>query len=74
MLSDDFIKSLSQSNKFSLRNSVFYSLFRAELIETNDELGVLKPETLSDDIWILTNTRSAIQQLNNWSQIGTQYL
>ncbi|XP_054711316.1 uncharacterized protein LOC129220907 [Uloborus diversus] len=62
-----FIESLSV--QLSRRNPDNCSVFRSELIAINEGLNTILHDTKYGDIWILTDSRSSIQYLQNWSSV-----
>lgn len=63
------IKTHTFSSQFKLRNPDLCSVFRSELIAI-EGMKTIKTETSYNDIWILTDSLSAIQDLSNWTRIG----
>ncbi|GBO28484.1 hypothetical protein AVEN_224663-1, partial [Araneus ventricosus] len=47
----------------------FCSVFRSELIAIDEGLDSLSSLSYSDEIWILTDSRSSIQHLANWHRV-----
>ena len=62
-----FIENLSA--QLSRRNPDNCSVFRSELIAINEGLKSILLDTNSSDIWILTDSRSSIQNLQDWSRV-----
>ncbi|GFS89532.1 putative RNA-directed DNA polymerase from transposon BS [Trichonephila clavipes] len=65
-----FIKAPNCSHNIKIRNPDFCSVFRSELIAIDEALRIIKMVTSSDEIWILCDSRSAIQHLSNWTNVG----
>lgn len=67
-----FIKTPSSSFSFKYRNPDSCSVFRSELIAI--ERGLIFVESIAvpdfTSIWILTDSRSSIQHLSNWREVG----
>ncbi|GFX45043.1 putative RNA-directed DNA polymerase from transposon BS [Trichonephila clavipes] len=55
--------------KFIPTNSDFCSVFRSELIAIDEALRIIKTITSPDEIWILCDSRSAIQHLSDWTNV-----
>ncbi|GFV49020.1 RNase H domain-containing protein [Trichonephila clavipes] len=49
---------------------LFCSVFRSELIAIDEALRIIKTMTSPDEIWILCDSRSAIQHLSDWTNVG----
>ncbi|GFW09329.1 RNase H domain-containing protein [Trichonephila clavipes] len=62
-------KNLSASHT-KLRNSEGCSVFRSELIAIDTGLKKALSIQGSNGIWILSDSRSAIQHLSNWQKVG----
>ncbi|GFT33241.1 hypothetical protein TNCV_4767271 [Trichonephila clavipes] len=43
---------------------------RSELIAIDEALRIIKTMTSPDEIWILCDSRSAIQHLSDWTNVG----
>ncbi|GFU37245.1 RNase H domain-containing protein [Trichonephila clavipes] len=57
----------------NIKNSNFCSVFRSELIVTRRGLqSACETEVQFQDVWILTDGRSSLQHLFNWTSIGEQ--
>ncbi|GFT86484.1 putative RNA-directed DNA polymerase from transposon BS [Trichonephila clavipes] len=65
-----FIKAPNCSHNIKIRNPDFCSVFRSELIAIDEALRIIKTVTSPDEIWILCDSRSAIQHLSDWTNIG----
>ncbi|GFW89998.1 protein CASC3 [Trichonephila clavipes] len=65
-----FIKAPNCSHNIKIRNSDFCSVFRSELIAIDEALRIIKTMTSPDEIWILCDSRSAIQHLSDWTNVG----
>lgn len=67
-----FIKTPSTTFSFKYRNSNSCSVFRAELIAIEKGLGFVENIAAPDfkSIWILTDSRSSIQHLSDWRDVG----
>ncbi|GFT41156.1 RNase H domain-containing protein [Trichonephila clavipes] len=65
-----FIKAPNCSHNIKIRNPDFCSVFRSELIAIDEALRIIKTVTSPDEIWILCDSRSAIQHLSDWINIG----
>ncbi|GBM37152.1 hypothetical protein AVEN_205592-1 [Araneus ventricosus] len=61
-----YVKTHNQEIKIQRRNPDFCSVFRSELIAVDEGLDSLASFSCSDEIWILTDSRSSIQHLANW--------
>lgn len=59
-------------NKFSLRqrNPDFCSVFRSELLAIDVGLETILSESGYGDLWLLTDSRSSLQHLSNWTMVG----
>ncbi|GFU64417.1 hypothetical protein TNCV_3947841 [Trichonephila clavipes] len=44
--------------------------FLSELIAIDEALRIIKTMTSPDEIWILCDSRSAIQHLSDWTNVG----
>ncbi|GBM49119.1 hypothetical protein AVEN_77062-1 [Araneus ventricosus] len=67
--SGNYIKRHNQELKIQRRNPDFCSVFRSELIAIDEGLDLLSSFSCSNEIWILTDSRSSIQHLANWHRI-----
>ncbi|GFX86336.1 putative RNA-directed DNA polymerase from transposon BS [Trichonephila clavipes] len=65
-----FINAPNCSHNIKIRNSDFCSVFRSELIAIDEALRIIKTMTSPDEIWILCDSRSAIQHLSDWTNVG----
>ncbi|GFU67850.1 RNase H domain-containing protein [Trichonephila clavipes] len=65
-----FIKAPNCSHNIKIRNSTFVLFFRSELIAIDEALRIIKTMTSPDEIWILCDSRSAIQHLSDWTNVG----
>ncbi|GFX56353.1 RNase H domain-containing protein [Trichonephila clavipes] len=65
-----YIKSQSYSSRNRHRNSDVCSVFRSELIANDTSLKEAVSIPGSNSIWILSDSRSAIQHLSNWHKVG----
>lgn len=65
-----FIKAPDFSRKLTIKNPDFCSVFRSELIAIEEALNAIGSITSSANIWILSDSRSAIQHLSNWNKAG----
>ncbi|GBM91543.1 hypothetical protein AVEN_83470-1 [Araneus ventricosus] len=63
-----YIKTHNQELKIQRRNPYFCSVFRSELIAIDEGLDSLSSFSCSNEIWILTGSRSSIQHLANWNR------
>ncbi|XP_071043019.1 uncharacterized protein [Parasteatoda tepidariorum] len=67
-----FIKTPTYTLSLKFRNSEFCSVFRSELIAI--ENGLRHVENIAEPdfkhIWILTDSKSSIQHLSNWMNVG----
>ncbi|GFT24042.1 putative RNA-directed DNA polymerase from transposon BS [Trichonephila clavipes] len=52
------------------KNPDFGSVFRSELIAIDEALRIIKTVISPDEIWILCDSRSAIQYLSDWTNVG----
>ncbi|GBL86188.1 hypothetical protein AVEN_131935-1 [Araneus ventricosus] len=59
-------------DKYSIKqcNPDFCSVFRSELLAIDVVLLTIMSESNFGDLWILTDSRSSIQHLKNWTYIG----
>ncbi|GFW76325.1 RNase H domain-containing protein [Trichonephila clavipes] len=64
-----YIKSQDQILRIQRRNPDGCSVFRSELIAINESLGSLTSLPNGKEIWILSDSRSAIQHLSNWQSL-----
>ncbi|GBN37293.1 hypothetical protein AVEN_226898-1 [Araneus ventricosus] len=64
-----YIKTHNQELKIQRRNPDFCSVFRSELIAIDEGLDSLSSFSCSDEIWILTDSRSSIQHLVIWHRV-----
>ncbi|GFW69662.1 putative RNA-directed DNA polymerase from transposon BS [Trichonephila clavipes] len=64
--SEIYIKSQDHILRIQKRNS---SVFRSELIAIDEALGSLASLPNGKEIWILSDSRSAIQHLSNWQSV-----
>ncbi|GBM94770.1 hypothetical protein AVEN_14305-1 [Araneus ventricosus] len=67
--SKTYITTHNQELKIQRRNPDFCSVFRSELIATDECLDSLSSFSCSDEIWILTDSRSSIQHSANWRRV-----
>ncbi|GFY31212.1 gag-pol [Trichonephila clavipes] len=65
-----YIKSQNYSSHIKLRNSDGCSVFPTELIAIDTGLKETLSIPGSNNIWILSDSRSAIQHLSNWYKVG----
>ncbi|GFW28317.1 RNase H domain-containing protein [Trichonephila clavipes] len=65
-----FLKAPNCSHNIKIRNSDFCSVFRSELIAIDEAFRIIKTITSPDEIWILCDSRSAIQHLSDWTNVG----
>ncbi|GBN42777.1 hypothetical protein AVEN_31614-1 [Araneus ventricosus] len=64
------IKTPDAIAKIKKRNPNFCSVFRSELMAIDEALDHMISNNSSCDIWIFTGSRSSIQFLSNWRNIG----
>ncbi|GFS63000.1 RNase H domain-containing protein [Trichonephila clavipes] len=64
-----YIKSLDHFLRIQRRNPDGCSVFRSELRAIDEALGSLRSLPNGKDIWILFDSRSAIQHLSNWKSV-----
>ncbi|GFW79126.1 probable RNA-directed DNA polymerase from transposon BS [Trichonephila clavipes] len=64
-----YIKSQDHNLRIQRRNPDGCSVFRSELIAINEALGFLASLPNGKEIWILSDSRSAIQHLLNWQSV-----
>ncbi|GBL93784.1 hypothetical protein AVEN_166814-1 [Araneus ventricosus] len=64
-----YITTHIQELKIQRRNPDFCSVFRSELIAIDEGLDSLSSFSCSNEIWILTDSRSSIQHLANWHRV-----
>ncbi|GFV86859.1 hypothetical protein TNCV_3965891 [Trichonephila clavipes] len=58
------------SHNIKIRNSDFCSVLDPGLIAIDEALRIIKTMIISDEIWILCDSRSAIQHLSDWTNVG----
>ncbi|GFX59235.1 RNase H domain-containing protein [Trichonephila clavipes] len=68
-LAAEFIKYQDHILRIQRRNSDGCSVFRSELITIEEALGSLTSLPNGKKIWILSDSRSAIQHLSNWQSV-----
>ncbi|XP_055939664.1 uncharacterized protein LOC129969228 [Argiope bruennichi] len=63
---------VTPQSSFSLcqRNPDFCSVFRSELLAIDEGLKKILHENNYKNLWILTDSRSSIEHLNNWTYVG----
>ncbi|GFX79934.1 hypothetical protein TNCV_558331 [Trichonephila clavipes] len=49
------------------------SNLQSELIAIDEALRIIKTMTSPDEIWILCDSRSAIQHLSDWTNVETKH-
>ncbi|GBN03775.1 hypothetical protein AVEN_103268-1 [Araneus ventricosus] len=64
-----YITTHNQELKILRRNPDFCSVFRSEPIAIDEGLDSLSSFSCSNEIWILTHSRSSIQHLANWHRV-----
>ncbi|GBM04396.1 hypothetical protein AVEN_35578-1 [Araneus ventricosus] len=64
------IKTSDAITKIKKQNPNFCSVFRSELIAIDEALDHMISNNSSCDIWIFTDSRSSVQFLSNWRNIG----
>ncbi|GFW31177.1 RNase H domain-containing protein [Trichonephila clavipes] len=64
-----YIKSQDHILRIRKRNPDSCSVFRGELIAIDEALGSLASLPTGKEIWILSDSRSAIQHLSNWQSV-----
>ncbi|GFX89067.1 RNase H domain-containing protein [Trichonephila clavipes] len=64
------LKNSYEENRTKLRNSDGCSVFRSELIAIDTGLKEVLSIPGSNSLWILSDSRSAIQHLSNWHKVG----
>ncbi|GBN02931.1 hypothetical protein AVEN_113340-1 [Araneus ventricosus] len=64
-----YITTHNQELKIHRKNPDFCPVFRSELIVIDEGLDSLSTFPYSEEIWILTNSRSSIQHLANWHRV-----
>ncbi|GBM96906.1 hypothetical protein AVEN_99099-1 [Araneus ventricosus] len=64
-----YIKTHNQELKIQRRNPDVCSVFSSELIAIDEGLDSLSSFSCSNEIWILTDSRSSIQHLANWHRV-----
>ncbi|GFV01763.1 RNase H domain-containing protein [Trichonephila clavipes] len=64
-----YIKSQDHNLRIQKRNPGGCSVFRSELIAIDDAIGSLPSLPNGKEIWILSDSRSAIQHLSNWQNL-----
>ncbi|GFY22001.1 RNase H domain-containing protein [Trichonephila clavipes] len=65
-----FIKAPNCFHNIKIGNTEFCSGFRSELIAIDEALRIIKKVISSEEIWILCDSRSAIQHLSDWTNVG----
>ncbi|GFU77230.1 RNase H domain-containing protein [Trichonephila clavipes] len=55
---------------FRRRNPDSCSVFRSELIAINEGFELVQSEKDFEDLWILTDSKSCLQHLSNWYDVG----
>ncbi|GFT68858.1 RNase H domain-containing protein [Trichonephila clavipes] len=68
-----FIKAPNCYHNIKIRNPGFCSVFRSELIAIDEALRIIKTVTSSDEIWILCDSRNAIQHLSDWQMLERKH-
>ncbi|GFY19237.1 transposon Tf2-9 polyprotein [Trichonephila clavipes] len=63
------IKTLEQNDSGALRNPENCSVLRSELIAIDEGLKAILNRTDSSNTWILTDSRSTIQHLQDWTRV-----
>ncbi|GFW19711.1 RNase H domain-containing protein [Trichonephila clavipes] len=66
-------KSQDHSLRIQSRNQDGCSVFRSELIVINEALGSFASLPNGKKIWILSDSRSAMQQLSNWQSVRDNF-
>ncbi|GBN32013.1 hypothetical protein AVEN_169110-1 [Araneus ventricosus] len=69
MASDDWLLSVASSSS-SFKNNYFFREERSELIAIDEASDHMISNNSSCDIWSFTDSRSSIQFLSNWRNIG----
>ncbi|GBM39240.1 hypothetical protein AVEN_62114-1 [Araneus ventricosus] len=64
-----YITTHNQELKIQRRNPDFCCVFRSEQIAIDEGLDSLLSLSCSNEIWILTDSRSSIQHLANWHRV-----
>nr|XP_042898848.1 uncharacterized protein LOC122269492 [Parasteatoda tepidariorum] len=65
-----FIEKSEQNYSICLRNPDFTSVFRSELIAIEQGIDAIINESDFGDLWILSDSRSSLQHLHNWTKVG----
>ncbi|GBO30562.1 hypothetical protein AVEN_112900-1 [Araneus ventricosus] len=65
-----YIKSPREVRKIKLRNPDSCSVFRSELLAIEAGLEAILNENNYGTVWILSDSRSSIQHLNDWNNVG----
>ncbi|GFS54941.1 uncharacterized protein TNCV_3576461 [Trichonephila clavipes] len=69
-----YIKSQDHILRIQRRNPGGCSVFRSELIAIDEALGSLASLPNGKEIWILSDSRSAIQHLSNWQSVRDNWI
>ncbi|GBM99527.1 hypothetical protein AVEN_250600-1, partial [Araneus ventricosus] len=65
-----YIKTPREARKIKLRNPDNCSVFRSELLATEAGLEAILNENNYGAVWILSDSRSSIQHLKDWNNVG----
>ncbi|GFU48958.1 RNase H domain-containing protein [Trichonephila clavipes] len=65
-----FTKDTNGIVRIKKRNPDFNSVFKSELVGIHEGLSCILSSLDPKSIWILSDSRSAIQHLSNWSTVG----
>nr|XP_042912144.1 uncharacterized protein LOC122272471 [Parasteatoda tepidariorum] len=65
-----FIEKSELNYSICLRNPDFTSVFRSELIAIEQGIDAIINESDFGDLWILSDSRSSLQHLHNWTKVG----
>ncbi|GFU48253.1 uncharacterized protein TNCV_4626701 [Trichonephila clavipes] len=69
---DDIDRVFFHPYQIQRRNPDGCSVFRSEVIAIDEALGSLASLRNGKEIWILSDSRSAIQHLSNWQKLNTR--
>ncbi|GFV47053.1 RNase H domain-containing protein [Trichonephila clavipes] len=65
-----YIENSGQNFYFCHRNPDFSSVFKSELMAIKLGLEAIINESDYGELWILSDSRSSLQHLHNWTQVG----
>ncbi|GFV01784.1 RNase H domain-containing protein [Trichonephila clavipes] len=67
-----YIENSGQNFYFCHRNPDFSSVFKSELMAIKLGLEAIINESDYGELWILSDSRSSLQHLHNWTQVETK--